>query len=426
MSPRTWRALLPPAIRSSGHEANVNANSVFRIRPLSDLPFFCHPVYLFVTTWIVMLAALELQVSWSTFPDRGLGIAVFVVSIVSMLLGYAAVRKPDGSREFEPFPTRYLVRTSPLRKSVLILGGCAVALVVYNYFAYGLPPIFAVFGLSTFDYQEYGRYKQALEPIMSALFLNSLLDTSRWRKWMGSAFALGIMLVYVLRGPLLMAMAQAVILASIRSSASKKKIYIRAVVVLLIALALLNLIGNSRTPQEIFLSFMEIKPEFRSWPMALLWPITYISVPVSNLCWIIHGAHFTEPTLSFLYPVLPAFWAPVNPHDAPLSDSHIIDGVHTYLAPYFLDFSWLGVVAANFGLGLISGFLVNRERISRYLLMSPVVLSAMALIFFWDFFIYLPTLGQLAIQAIVQRACIVPAKTTATSFVVRRGPSPAT
>jgi len=91
--------------------------------------------------------------------------------------------------------------------------------------------------------------------------------------------------------------------------------------------------------------------------------------------------------MSFLYPVLPSFWAPLNPHDAPLSDSHIIDGVHTYLATYFLDFSWFGIVGANFALGLMSGFLVNRERISRYLLMSPVVLSAMALIFFGTFYL---------------------------------------
>ena len=386
---------------------------IFRIRPLSDLPFFCHPVYLFVTSWVVMLATLELQVSWSTFPERSIGFAVFFVSVISMLLGFAAARRSDDSSELPPIPTRYFIRSAPLRKSVLVLAAAAVALVVYNYIAYGLPPIAAFFGLSTFDYQEYGRFKQALEPIMGALFLNSLLDPSRWRRWLGSAFALGIMLAYVLRGPLLMAIAQAVILWSIRSSASKRKIYVRALAVLLIALGLLNFIGNSRTPQQIFLSFMEIKPEFRSWPMALLWPITYISVPVSNLCWIIHGAHFTEPTLSFLYPVLPAFWTPVNPHDAPLSDPHIIDGVHTYLAPYFLDFSWFGVVAANFALGLVSGFLVNRERVSRLLLISPVVLSAMALIFFWDFFVYLPTLGQLGIQAVVQRVCVTPANSGA-------------
>jgi oligosaccharide repeat unit polymerase len=188
---------------------------------------------------------------------------------------------------------------------------------------------------------------------------------------------------------------------------------------------MITIVGNYRTSQDIFLSFMEVKPEFKSWPMALLWPITYISVPISNLCWIIHGAHFTQPTLSFLYPVLPSFWAPANPHDIALSDSHIIDGVHTYLANYYLDFSWFGIVAVNFLLGVLSAFLVNRERVSRYLLISPVLLSAMGLIFFWDFFIYLPTLGQLAIQAIVQKHCITSARRVAVPVALRPRPSPA-
>ena len=386
-------------------------HQLFRVRPLSRLPFYCHPLYLFAAIWAVMLATLELQVSWSTFPDHALGIALFLVSLVSMFLGYAVARRSgDYFADLPPLASRYLIRIDLLRKVIWVLTIGSIGLVVYNYLAFGLPPIAAFFGLSTFDYQEYGRFKQALQPMLGALFLCSLLDPSRARRWLGSAFALGIMVAYVLRGPLLTALAQAVILNSIRSNVSTRRIYIRAAVALLIALVLLDVIGNYRTSEQVFLSYMEIKPEFRSWPMALLWPITYISVPVSNLCWIIHGSHFTEPTLSFMYPVLPSFWAPLSPHDAAVSDSHIIDGVHTYLATYFLDFSWFGIVAMNFALGLISGFLVNRERITRYILLSPVLLSAMSLIFFWDFFVYLPTLGQLAIQAFVQKHCILPVR----------------
>jgi len=390
--------------------ATSTTTRLFRIRKVSELPFFCNPVFLFISIWITMLATLELQVSWSTFPDRALGFAVFSVSVITMLLGYSLTRRPEPDPA-EPKPAgRYLIRTQPLRRSILILSACSLLLVIYNYLAFGFPPVFAFIGLSTLDYQEYGRFKQLLQPLIGALFLCSLLESSRLRRWFWSAFSLGIMIAYVLRGPLLMALGQAVILASIRSSASKRNIYLRAVAALLVAMLLLNVIGNFRTPQDVFLSFMEIKPEFRSWPMALLWPISYISVPISNLCWIIHGSHFTEPTLSFLYPVLPAFWVPENPHQAPLSDSHIIDGVHTYLATYFLDFSWPGIILANFCLGLLSGFLVNRDRITRYLLISPVILSAMALIFFWDFFVYLPTLGLIAIQMFMQKLCIVPVR----------------
>lgn len=399
--------------------ATNTSTRFFRVRPLAQLPFFCHPVYLFVAIWIVMLGTLEIQVSWSTYPDRTLGLTVFSVSVMAMLAGYAILRQSTDIADSQPVREQFSIRTGPFRKSILILAIGSFALVVYNYIAFGLPPAASFLGFSTLDYQEYGRFKQALQPMVSALFLNSLLESSRWRKWLGAAFALGIMLAYVLRGPLLMAIAQAVILVSIRSVVPRRRIYIRAVVVLLIALGLITVIGNFRTPQQIFLDFMEIKPEFQSWPMALLWPITYVSVPISNLCWIIHGAHFTEPTLSFLYPVLPSFWAPVNPHAIPLSDSHIIDGVHTYLATYFLDFSWFGIAGINFALGMMSGFLVNRERISRNLLVSPILLSAMGLIFFWDFFVYLPTLGQLGIQLLVQRSCIVSTKGASSNAVLR-------
>jgi len=397
-----------------------------QLRPLRELPFYCHPVYLFVAVWIAMLVSLEFQVSWSTYPDRSLGIAVFAISVGSLLLGFVALRQEPTARAKRSLP-RYSIRTEPLRKSILILGVGSVGLVVYNFLAFGLPPIASFLGASTLDYQEYGRFKQALEPMTSALFLNALLEPSRKRRWFWSALSLGIMLAYVLRGPLLMSLAQGVILFSLRTSIPKRTIYFRAIVMLLIALTLINVIGNARTPQQIFLEFMEIKPEFRSWPMAVLWPITYISVPVSNLCWIIHGAHFTEPTLSFLYPVLPSFWAPENPHETALSDSHIIDGVHTYLADYYLDFSWFGIVGLNFALGMLSAFLVNKERVSRYLLLSPILLSAMGLIFFWDFFVYLPTLGELAIQAIVQKHCIQSTERRAAApLALRTRPNPAT
>jgi oligosaccharide repeat unit polymerase len=379
----------------------------FRVKSLAELPFYCHPVYLFIAIWIAMLGALELQVSQATYDDRSLGISLFIVSVLSLWMGFAITRKSDKSSRLELQAERYSIRIQPLRKIILLLGAGSMLLVIFNLIVDGLPPVASFLGFQTMDYQEYGRFKQALQPMLSALFLNAMLESSRWRRWFWSAFSLGIMVAYVLRGPLLMAMAQAVVLWSIRTPLPKKTIYIRAFIILCVALALITVIGNYRTPQQIFFEVMQIKPEYRSWPMALLWPISYISVPISNLCWIIHGAHFTEPTLSFLYPVLPSFWAPANPHDIPLSDSHVIDGVHTYLSAYYLDFSWVGIVAVNFGLGVLSAFLVNRERISRLLLISPIFLSAIGLIFFWDFFIYLPTLGQLAIQAAVHKRCIL-------------------
>jgi oligosaccharide repeat unit polymerase len=356
-----------------------------------------------------MLATLEIQVSWSTYPDRMLGFGLFLVSVIAMLMGFLLSRQ-SGRSGLRPEQLKYSVKIVLVRKILLALAGGIFLLVVYNYISFGLPPVAAFFGFSALDYQTYGRFKQVLQPMASALFINSLIEPSRIRRWLGSGFALGVMIAYVLRGPLLLALGQGVILSSIRSSASRKKIYVRALVMLMVILALADIIGSYRIAKDLFLADMEIKPEFRSWPTALLWPITYISVPPSNLCWVVHGSHFTEPTLSFLYPLLPSFWAPPSPDQTAMSDPHIIDGVCTYLALYFLDFSWPGIVAFNFLLGLLSGILVTRERISRYLLISPVFLTAFGFIFFADFFVNLAMIIQLFVQALVQRLCIVPGR----------------
>jgi oligosaccharide repeat unit polymerase len=379
-----------------------------RARGLSELPFYCHPVYLFLAAWTLMLATLEVQVSQSTFPDRWLGIYLFGISVGTMLIGFFAGRMAGNSEWSSGWSLDYLVDNDRLRRISWQLGIVVLLIVAFNCAFSGPPPVFGFFGISTLDYLEYGRFKQILFPVAMALFVNSLLETSRWRRWFWILFSLGTLTLYVSRGNLVLALAQGLILYSIRTPVSKRKIYVRALLVILAGFIAVDLIGNNRTSKDIFFEFMEIKSDFRDWPMALLWPISYFSVPISNLCWIIHHAHFTEPAISFLYPVVPAFWAPVSPHEMPLSDSYVIDGVHTYLANYFLDFSWIGIAACNCAIGLLSGFLVKAQRISRLFLISPILLSAIAFIFFWDFFVYLPTIVEIGIQLVIQKLCVVP------------------
>jgi oligosaccharide repeat unit polymerase len=285
---------------------------------------------------------------------------------------------------------------------------CIVLIVIFNYLTVGPPPIFGLFGASTELYLEYGRFKQVLVPIAIALFLNSGLEETGVRRWFWRCFSLGTLLTYLTRGPLLIAVSQGLILHSMRTPASKHKIYVRAVISVVIALIAMDVIGNNRTAESLLFSGLEIKSEFRTWPTAIVWPLAYFSLPISNMCWIVKGAHFTKPTLSFLYDLLPSFLAPASPHEAAVSDSHIIDGVHTYLANYFLDFSWAGIVGCNFAIGLAAGFLTHRERISRKFMSSPIILSAIGFIFFWDFFTSLWIVLEFCIQALIQKWCINP------------------
>ena len=328
-----------------------------------------------------------------------------------MLLGFAVIRLTDYSTVKSRLSADYSINTKLLRRINALLALAILLIAAVNYLTAGAPPLLGIFGIETSSYAEYGRFKQVLFPLAMALTFNSLLDESRAHSWLGLLLGFGTLLGYLARGPILLSLMQALILYSIRTSASKRRIYLRGGCALVLALIAMSILGEARTAREGFLAYLDIKPDFRSWPIILLWPISYFSIPISNMCWIVRDLHFHAPTLSFLYPILPSFLAPGNPHEGVLADPHIIDGVHTYLSGYFLDFSWAGIVGCNFLIGVLGGFLVNRERVSRKFLISPALLTAVGFIFFWDFFLYLPTIVELCIQGVVQKLCIVPVRT---------------
>jgi hypothetical protein len=138
--------------------------------------------------------------------------------------------------------------------------------------------------------------------------------------------------------------------------------------------------------------------------MACLWLTSYVSIPFSNLCWLFAKGNFHGPTLAFLYPLLPSFLTPADPHAAIHDDLSIIDGASTYLAAYALDFSYVGVYLANLALGLGCGWLVERS-LPKQILVSGIFLTALSFIFFSDMFTPLSTILQLIIQSVVQKRC---------------------
>jgi hypothetical protein len=139
--------------------------------------------------------------------------------------------------------------------------------------------------------------------------------------------------------------------------------------------------------------------------MVYLWLTSYISIPFSNLCWLFAKGNFHGPTLSFLYPLLPSFLTPPDPHASIHDDLSIIDGASTYLAGYALDFSYLGVYLANMILGIGCGWLMERA-LPKSILVGGLFLTCLTFIFFSDMFSPLSTVIQFAIQAAVQRNCL--------------------
>ena len=172
------------------------------------------------------------------------------------------------------------------------------------------------------------------------------------------------------------------------------------------ALLISNFIGNSRNSLgvEALLGYLQIKPAYHDWPAAFLWAISYVSTPVSNMCWIVRSYHYDHPSLNFIYSALPGFWSSLSlEQTADLGSEKIIDGVHTYMAKYYIDFWYPGIIGINYLWGLIAAYLQEGNRLTQRFLVSAVLLGCLAFIFFSDFLSILIIMLELAIMVGLQR-----------------------
>jgi oligosaccharide repeat unit polymerase len=212
------------------------------------------------------------------------------------------------------------------------------------------------------------------------------------------------MTLYITRGLLMVALLQMFFVFALKTRMSKRKLYTILICFLAFVVVVITVIGNARTAQGVFLEYLQIKHKYSDWPMAYLWLTSYVSIPFSNLCWLFAKGTFHGPTLAFLYPLLPSFLAPPDPHAYIHEDLSIIDGASTYLAAYALDFSYLGIYLANLLLGVGCGWMRERA-LPRSLLVASIFLTCLSFIFFSDMFTPLSTILQIAIQSAVQRRC---------------------
>jgi oligosaccharide repeat unit polymerase len=373
---------------------------IFPIRQQSSLPFYCKPANLFIYTWLMMLASLWFQVSDVSYPHFSLAVFIFIVSAFSFLFGHYLARIVHKLRENRYTPTSYQIDIKKLRNFNFYLACASLPFIVMNLVIYGIPPFFGFFGLTTTNYIEYGKLRQLLFPLLVVLFVNSFLETSKTRKLLYSVFSVLALLCYVARGSIMIMLLQLLIVFSIRTSMSKARIYLISICGAIGAAFLVDFIGTNRTGDQIFFLYMQIKSHYQQWPTVYLWIISYVSTPLSNLCWFVDTARFDHITWSFTYSLLPHFGQPIDPHQDLVETSKIIDGVHTYLSTYFLDFSYFGIIWINILVGLASGYCSSAQRIGRKFLVCSVFLSSIAFMFFTDFFLYLQTFIELGIQSL--------------------------
>lgn len=393
-------------------EICVQQTKLWHLRNPKDIPFYCSPIHLFFVEWALMLSTLLLKISYLSFPDPSVGLFLFALAVISFMAGFWTLSLAYKASRYSPVKSEvYSVNVVRLRRIHLAALVLAVSIMLMNLDLYGLPPIFGFAGFDTLTYQEYGSLRQPLFTAVLLLFVSAPLETSLWRRWALYLFSPACFLIYASRGYLLIMLFQALAVFSLRTHLSKKKIYAIAGVTFAVAILASNVIGNGRNSLGVdaLLGYLQIKPEFYDWPAAYLWLVSYISTPISNMCWMIRVYSYEHPSWNFLYSTLPGFLAPVNIDAAPdYGSEKIIDGVHTYMAKYFIDFWYFGIIGINYFWGLISAFLSTGNRITRSFLPSAVILGCMAFMFFTDFLTILIILLELACMIVIQRFVTIP------------------
>lgn len=368
----------------------------------ADLPVYCNPLVLFCLNWLAMLVALSFQITYVSYPNLDMPVLLFGLSLASFLFGYIVSRMVLHRWPTRSEPLAYSLDITQLWQANLLFCIGSLSIIVFNWVLSGPPP---ALGDPT-SYLTYGRFKQVLFPLLVVITVNATLDPVRWRKALFAMFGIAGMALYITRGLLMVALLQILFVFSLKTGMSKRKIYSIALGFLAFAVVVITLVGNARTAQGVFLEYLQIRHKYFGWPMASLWLTSYVSIPFSNLCWLFARGNFHGPTLSFLYPLLPSFLTPADPHASIHNDLTIIDGASTYLAAYVLDFSYLGVYLANLVLGLGCGWLMERS-LPKHILVASIFLTCLTFIFFSDMFTPLSTILQFLIQSAVQKRCFL-------------------
>ncbi|HVN92342.1 MAG TPA: hypothetical protein VMT38_01530 [Terracidiphilus sp.] len=371
-------------------------------RPWKELPVYCNPIALFFGVWILMFVCLSFHVSYVIFPGIGIPFVIFAVSASSLCLGYFASTGVFKRNSSQVEAIAYEFDVTQLWRMNLLFCAFALLLIGFNWVIAGPPPLIG----DPSTYLTYGKLKQILFPLLTCIAVNATLDTSRIRRYLFIAFGFGWLALYVTRGNMLATFLQIFFLFSLRATMNRKKQYLVFVAAFAVGIAGMTIVGNLRTAHDVFIDFLQIRDKYSEWPMAFLWPVAYISIPFSNLCWIVAHGSSHGPTLSFLYALLPSFIAPADPFGDVYGGLNMIDNASTYLQGYALNCSYLGIYFANLLIGMGCGWMVLRSY-PRHVLVLTIFLTAITELFFSDNFLLLSTVIQIVLQSWVQKRCFL-------------------
>lgn len=380
------------------------------IRTLALLPIVVLLVSLVSQLLVYLIPYSRLQIY--TFNSFVIVISLFIMSIVPFSVGVLI----SGFLVFKDGVIKrvdFIQKDFEYKKAISVLWVLTVIMILVaalNIVRFGLPPFLtAAMGLqSKYNYLNYGFFKYPLFASAMGIIMISVFHIKK-RILFISVVIMSVMtlVLFVSRGFLIQGILQFFFLYIYRHRMKfNRKLILKVSSFIIIIIILFGLWGDVRSGSEVFLSVMEIKRSYQFVPTLFLWFFSYLSLPLSNMIVIIqnfHHLYLGAMTLSSSLPPImveifhiSTFDSLYNPVDAIFSSP--LNNMATAAAIPYLDFGWVGVALYYFIIGVTSGY-VNFKSIARrkplYQAINAIILSSIALSFFWNMMINITIITEI-------------------------------
>ena len=359
------------------------------------------PLFIFPAVWLIGITTyiFAMDLSFIFNQNYQVLVLIFFLSNIIFISTYLSLRLNNNG---------FIIRNNnlyninlnqnKLKRIKRILTLLALLIIFYNLYNSGLFPFFRIFNYDVVDYYEYGRFKGVLIPLLNVIGLLNIFEKRKLSNVICFIFVISIFILSLLRGPLILFLFQYFIISIIFKRNQLHPVF-KALFLFSIFYGLMVGLGNIRTGNALFMSFFSIKPQYHDMNVGLLWIIMYLATPFSDLITTVqHQTDFLFG-ISTINDMMPAF-IQFEPTEANPT-LNFIDGPKTYLAPYFEDFGWIGIICANYIIALICFILKNDSRFYNNFLIVALLYSSVTFIFFTDYFFYFSTIVQFIISMII-------------------------
>ena len=357
------------------------------------------PLSIFTFVWLFSIAIylFSIDVSYKINSSSNLLIPVFLVSITVFSLTYLSFKLNVSHLQRMYIDNSKYINTQNIQIINRLIIIVIILITLYNFLLFGPMPFFSVLGYDTINYKEYGRFKGVLIPLLTLLGLLSTYEKSFKLRLIKLSSVILMFVLYMLRGPLILFTVQYFFMNLLYN---KNKNFFKKILYLSILIyGIIYILGSLRTGSDLFISFFEIKPDFQEYNMGLLWLIMYVSSPFSDLLSTLQYQANYLYGVSILNDITPAL-IEFSPTIAS-PNIKFIDGPKTYLAPFYEDFGWIGIILSNIIISIACFVIHADKRLNDNLLLVALMYSSLIFIFFTNYFFFFSNLVQLILSIVI-------------------------